>query len=58
MQFSIPQVIQIRRRDGVTDRWEPMEGDPVIANDTGDTANQRLVHDFVGNLLTACKRLF
>jgi predicted dehydrogenase len=52
VQFSIPQIIQIRRRGGDTDCWEPMEGDPIIAGDTGDTANQRLVDDFVEAVAT------
>ena len=29
-----------------------MEGDPIIADDTGDTANQRLVDDFVEAVAT------
>ena len=32
--FAIPQEIEIRHRDGDTDTWVPIEGDPMIPEDT------------------------
>ncbi len=34
VSFGIPQVIEMRHRDGHTDTWLPIDGDPVIPEDT------------------------
>ena len=34
VSFAIPQVIEIRHRNGSTDTWLPIEGDPIIPEDT------------------------
>ena len=34
VSFGIPQAIEMRHRDGNTDTWLPIEGDPIIPEDT------------------------
>lgn len=49
VSFAIPQVIQYRNRsaDGNAEEWQPLAGDPTIAGDSMDQANQRLVDDLM-----------
>ena len=47
ISFGIPQEIQLRHREGNVDTWRPIEGDPMIPDDTMDSSNQRLVDDLM-----------